>query len=210
VSPSGLPRIALSLPLVAASLGCASPPPAPKAPEKDPAAAFLDDMKPLRFHSARFVLSVPFPDGHTWRIDDHHSPLLVATHAPTAATLTVGLWGEPELMNRQRCEASARTRGLVKDLDLQTVADEVILGPGLYDSHVTIAALPSNAPHQTLSGHAFLFGSHIRKCLFVHYETRAREGDTEATLSARLAVARLQILGGIKVDVFDAPEMPRR
>lgn len=175
----------------------------------DPAAAFLTDVKPLRFHSARFELSVPFPDGHAWKIDDHKTPLLVATHAGTDATLTLGLWTEKDLMNRQKCEAEARVRGLVHDDDFQTVADEVIVGPAEYDSHVTIAALPGTLAHHTVSGHAFLFGAHLRKCLFVHYETREREGENEATLSARLAVARLQILGGIRMEAFDAPPLGR-
>jgi hypothetical protein len=176
----------------------------------DPAAAFLNDTKPLRYHSARFELSVPLPDGRGWKIDDHRTPLLVATHAATGATLTLGLSGEPELMNRQRCEAALRERGLVKDAEFQTVDDEVIVGPGPYDTHITVAALPSTQPHRTLAGHVFLFGAHMKKCLFVHYETGEREGEDEATLSARLAVARLQILGGIQVEAFDAPDVGHR
>jgi len=182
-----------------------APPAAPVPPPKNPAAAFVDDPKPLRFHSARFELFLPLPDGHAWKIDDHHSQYLVATHPATQSTITLGLWGETELMNRQKCEASARARGLVKDEELQTVADEVIVGPGPYDSHINVAALSGMKPHTTLAGHAFLFGGHLRKCLFVHYETRTREGDDEVSLSARLAVARLEILGGLKVEAFDVP-----
>ena len=168
-------------------------------------AAFLNDPKPLRFHSARFELSLPLPDGHGWKIDDHKAPVLVATHAATDATLTVAIWTAPELMNRQHCEDEARKRDLVHDAELQTVADEIVVGPGSYDTHVTVAALPSTVAHRTLSGHVMAFGGHMKKCFFLHYETREREGEDEATLSARLAVARLQILGGVKVEVFDAP-----
>jgi hypothetical protein len=195
--------------LAASVLGCRAAAPGPAAPLPDPAALFLTDLKPLRFHSARFELSIPFPDGHAWKIDDHRTPLLVATHAATSATFTLELWSEPELMNRQRCEASARTRGRVLDTSFQTVADEVIVGPGPYDTHITVAALPSSLPHRTLSGHVFLFGAYMRKCLFAHYETVEREGEDEATLSARLAVARLQILGGIRVEAFDVPDVAR-
>ena len=192
--------------------GGAEPPPrAAAAPTVDPAAAFMNDLHPQRFHSARFELTIPFPDGRVWKIDDHRTPLLVATHAPTESTLTLGIWSDPELMNRQKCEAAARTRGLVGDADFQTVADEVIVGPGPYDTHVTVAALPSEVPHRTASGHIFLFGGYMRKCLFAHFESHERLGEDEAALSARLAVARLELLGGIRVEAFDAPTLaPRR
>jgi len=195
--------------LLGAAVGCGGGGAAPAVPVVDTGAAFLNDPKPLRFHSARFELTVPFPDGHGWKIDDHRGPLLVATHAATGATLTLGISVEPELMNRQRCEAAAHTRGLVRDADLQTVADEVIVGPGPYDTHITVAALPAAAAHRVVSGHVFLFGAHMKKCLFAHYETLEREGEDEAALSARLAVARLQMLGGIRVEAFDRPDLPR-
>jgi hypothetical protein len=171
----------------------------------------MSDLKPLRYHSARFELTVPLPDGRGWKIDDHKTAMLVATHAATDSTFTLGMSGEPDLMNRQRCEALAHTRGLVHDADLQTVADEVIVGPGPYDTHIVVAALPGTTPHRAVSGHVFLFGSYIRKCLFAHYETLQRPGEDEATLSARLAVARLQILGGIGVETFSKPDVvPKR
>ncbi len=186
--------------LLVALAACAQPTAAAVAPAADPAAAFLHDLRPLRFHSARFGLSVPFPDGHGWRIDDHRTPLLVATHAATDATVTLGVFGQPVLMNRQRCEDDARARGLVKDADLQTVADEVVALPASFDSHVTVAALPSQTPHRSTAGHIFLFGASLKSCLFVHYETRERPGEDEAALSARLAVARLELVGGIRMD----------
>ena len=190
------------------AFGCTAERPIVNVAPAIPSVTFTSDPRPLRFHSARFELTVPLPDGHGWQIDDHRTPFLVATHARTNATLTVGLTGEPELMNRQRCEAAARERGLVHDEALQTVADVVIVGPGPYDSHITVLALSAAEPHRSLAGHLFLFGSHIRKCLFVHYETRQGEGEDEAMLSARLAVARLQIIGGIRVQAFDRPLTP--
>lgn len=207
----GRPSLTCAAALLGAVSACAgAPPPAVAAPPPVTAVTFTSDPRPRRFHSARFELTVPLPDGAGWQIDDHRTPLLVATHPATAATLTLGLSTERLLMNRQRCEAVARERGLVHDDSFQTVADEVIVGPGPYDSHVVVSALPSPLPHHTLSGHVFLFGSYIRKCLFVHYETKQQDDEDEATLSARLAVARLQILGGIRVEAFDSPELPRR
>jgi hypothetical protein len=180
------------------------------APAPIVAPTFMTDTKPLRFHSARFELTVPLPDGHAWKIDDHHGPLLVATHPATSATLTLGISEEPELTNRQKCEAAARTRGLVHDADFQTVDDEVIVGPGPYDSHIVVDAVPSTVPHHVLAGHVFLFGGYMKKCLFVHYETLVRDGEDATTLSDRLAVARLQILGGIRVEAFDVPNIAEK
>ena len=191
------------------AFGCGRSVPEPKAPLPDPASAFLSDLRPLPFRSARFELTVPLPDGHGWKIDDHKTPMLVATHPATAATLTLGISVEPELMNRQRCEAAAHTRGLVHDDDYQTVDDEVIVGPGPYDTHIVVAAVPGAVPHTATSGHVLLFGAYMKKCLFVHYETLKREGEDEATLSARMAVARLQILGAIRVEAFDKPALER-
>ncbi len=191
------------------AIGCGGSVPAPTTPPPDLASAFLSDVRPREFRSARFELTVPLPDGHGWKIDDHKMPMLVATHAATAATLTLGISVEPELMNRQRCEAAAHTRGLVHDDDYQTVDDEVIVGPGPYDTHIVVEAVPGAAPHTAASGHVLLFGAYMKKCLFAHYETLKREGEDEATLSARLAVARLQILGAIRVEAFDKPALER-
>jgi hypothetical protein len=195
---------------VAVLAACAHAPAALAPPPRDPGAAFLEDPRPKHFHSSRFELTVPLPDGPAWRIDDHHSPFLEATHAATESTLTLGIWGEADLMSRQKCEASAREKGLVHDDEMQTVADEVVVGPAQYDSHVVVLAVPSPTPHQVTAGHAFLFGGFLRKCLFVHYATRQRPGEDEMTLSSRLAVARLQILGGIRIEAFDkVPEEKR-
>ncbi len=199
-----LPPWLSALPAVLALSACAKPPVVP--PTAPP--RFLEDAHPERFRSARFELSVPLPDGHAWRIDDHHEPLLVATHAATRSRLVLGITVERDLTNRQRCEAFARERGLVHDEALKSVADEVIVGPGRYDSRVSVAALPG-AARQTLAGHVFLFGGYMRKCLFVHYETLAGEGDDEASISARLAVARLEIVGSIQVEAFDAPTLEK-
>lgn len=197
--------------LVAGAVACSAPPvPVIAAPPPITRVTFTTDPKPMRYHSARFELSLPLPDGHGWKIDDHGTPLLVATHAATDATVTLGISVEPDLMNRQRCEAAAHARGLVHDDDLQTVADEVIVGPGPYDTHVTVAALPSSTEHRVISGHVMLYGAYMKKCLFVHYETRQREGEDEAALSARLAVARVQIMGGIRLEAFDAPKGEQR
>src|SRR5207302_616791 len=67
---------ALPLASSAASSSSASASPESGAPR------FPDEPKLLHFHSKRFALSLPLPDGRAWRIDDHSHVELVATHAP--------------------------------------------------------------------------------------------------------------------------------
>ncbi len=159
----------------------------------------------LRYHSLRFKLSVALPDGRAWKIDDHHARELVATHAPTRSTLTLYTFSEPELMNRQLCEARSREAGLVTLDEPRTVADETTTGPDAYDTRIWIALEAGVAPGPTLTGHAFLFGAYIRKCLFVHYATSVPSGKDEPTLTSRLATARLLILAGLRMEPFDEP-----
>jgi hypothetical protein len=157
----------------------------------------------LRYRSLRFKLSVPLPDGRAWKIDDHRAPELVATHAPTRSTLTLYSFAEPDLMNRQSCEARARERGLVTLRDPRTVADETTVGPDAYDSRIWVALETEASAQSPLTGHAFLFGAYVRKCLFVHYATSVAAVKDEPLLTSRLATARLLILGEIRMEPFD-------
>jgi len=188
--------------VVALMMGCGPPPPAP-AVAAPPVPTFFNDTRPLRFHSARFELSLPLPDGHGWRIDDHSAPLLVATHRVTGSTVTLGIFTMPELVNRQRCEAVARERGLAPDVaSLGVVEQAITVGPGAYDTQWRVALETRNA---VPVGHVFLFGAYVHKCLFGHYETRIGPGEDEASLSAKLAIARVQILGAVTLEAFDQP-----
>jgi hypothetical protein len=176
-------------------------------------ASFPDDDRPLkRFHSARFKLSIPLPDGPAWKIDDHTRPQLVATHAPTSSRLTVMTTIEPELMNRQKCELRARESGLVPGgtsedggAGFRTVEDTPTIGPEAYDTRVWVMLQPGGKPGTALRGHVFAFGAYIRKCLFVHFESEVSSDRQEDVLSARLATARLRIVGGIALEPFDEP-----
>jgi hypothetical protein len=163
----------------------------------------------LRYHSSRFKLSLPLPDGHLWKIDDHKNAALVALHLPTRSTLTLQSFTEPEVMNRQKCEARASAMGLLALRDPRTVEDLAIAVPEGYDSRIWVALETgsssgsfSGAP---LSGHVFLFGAFVHKCLFVHYATDVSSERDEALLTSRLAVARLRIVGGIEMEPFDEP-----
>jgi hypothetical protein len=150
---------------------------------------------------------VPLPDGRAWKIDDHHDRALVARHAATRSTLTVMTWGEPELVNRQKCQQRASETGLLALHDAHTIEDSVTVGPDAFDSRVWIALEAGASSDAALMGHALLVGGFIRKCLFVHYVTEVSSEREEALLTSRLAVARLRVLSGIQMEAFD--EAPR-
>jgi hypothetical protein len=152
-----------------------------------------------RFHSKRFQLSFPLPDGKTWKIDDHSKPELVATHAPTSSRLMVVTTNEEDLMNRARCETRARELGHVPNRDLTTVENEVMTHPEAYDSRVWVALDPGR-PGGAVDGHVFLFGSFLRRCLILHVVTTVPSAKDLDVLSSRLAIVRGQVIRGLKLD----------
>jgi hypothetical protein len=158
-----------------------------------------DDATWGRFHSKRFQLSVPLPDGRSWKIDDHSKPELHAVHASTSSRLVVLTENQEDLMNRHRCEARARARGYVPDAELTTLEDEVTTFPDAYDSRVWVA-LDAGKPGGGIEGHVFLFGAFLRRCLIVHLTTAVSSAKDDDVLSARLAIARARILGGLSLD----------
>src|SRR5919205_509074 len=46
------------------------------------------------YHSKRFELSLGLPDGAAWKIDDHRSAWLRASHEPTRSSLALRSWAE--------------------------------------------------------------------------------------------------------------------
>ncbi|MDF2691644.1 MAG: hypothetical protein K0S65_27 [Labilithrix sp.] len=158
-----------------------------------------DDAAWGKFHSKRFQLTVPLPDGHGWKIDDHRAPELVAVHPPTSSRLTVVATQEEELMNRQRCEEHARSRGFIGTRALTTVEDQVHVGPDAYDSRVWVA-IDAGRPGGGVEGHVFLFGAFLRRCLLVHLQTGVPSPRDEDVLAARLAVGSARIVKAITLD----------
>jgi hypothetical protein len=209
-SPSGSARLArvcaLLLVWIASACGPArpearagsDPPPPSGAPPRPPQFA-TDDAAVGRFHSKRFQLSFPLPDGKTWKIDDHSKPELVATHGPTSSRVVVVTTNEDELMNRARCEKRARELGHVPASDLTTVENEVMIHPEAYDSRVWVA-LDAGRPGGGVDGHVFLFGSFLRRCLIVHVSTTVPNAKYVDVLSSRLAIVRGQVIRGLKMD----------
>lgn len=143
-------------------------------------------------------MTIPLPDGHAWKIDDHHGAELVAVHPPTDSRLVLVATQEEELMNRHRCSERARARGWFDERALATVEDRVQVGPDAYDSRVWVAV--DATPRKSLVGHVFLFGAFLRQCLLVHLTTTVPTREDESVLATRLAVGSARIAGGITVD----------
>lgn len=153
------------------------------------------------FHSKRFNVSVPLPDGKQWKIDDHRTEDLVATHAPTSSRLTLRAEFEEQLMNRARCEERAVALGILPadaEQRFTTVEDDAWVGPESYDSRVWVA-VEAGRPGGAVVGHVFLFGSWIKRCLLVHFATEVPAKEEEL-LADRLAVAEERIVKAIKLD----------
>ena len=192
--------------LAALCAACGDPPP-PSTPSKSVTAISpstaprypADEASWGRYHSKRFNLSFPLPDGKAWRIDDHSRPSLFALHDATSSKLSVIATQEDELVNRQKCEERARALGWVSSKTLTTVEDEVTVGPEAYDSRIWVA-LDAAKPGGAIAGHLYVFGAFIRRCLLIHVETTVPSAKDEDVLSERLALARARIVRGLTLD----------
>ena len=71
--------------------GSAPQPAAEAAPSSSalPSSKTFDGTAWATFHSKRFELSLRLPDGPAWRIDDHRSPWLRATHEGTRSKIVL-------------------------------------------------------------------------------------------------------------------------
>jgi hypothetical protein len=187
-----------ALAVVIASVACGPATPTTHTPDPPKQAAIVDLSDPspewLRYVSSRFGVSLPLPDGKTWRIDDHGKNFLFATHEPSHSSITLRTWTDDELQSRQRCEVEARLEHIFPDTELETVADDHVEEPASYDTRLWIAIEPHAAAG--LTGHVIAVGGFVRRCLFFHFETTVPVGQ-EQVLSTRLALARTRIFGAL-------------
>jgi hypothetical protein len=158
------------------------------------------------FHSTRFGVSVPLPDGPRWRIDDHHAPVLRATHADTRSTVELAVWREEELVNRAKCEKRAYEKGFAKEPAGEEVSSELVGIPTGFDTGVWIGA---DHDDKVITGQLVAFGAFIHKCFYFRFETKADLKDA-AVVSDRLAFTRLRIFGGLTLDSMDVPREPEK
>jgi len=168
-------------------------------------AAFTAGARMQRFHSTRFGVSVPFPDGKSWKIVDHKIPILRATHDATRSIVELAIWHEDDLTNRAICETRAHEKGIAQEASGEEVSTEVAAVPEGWDTGIWVGVDRANDREAT--GHLIAFGAFVHKCLYFHFATTAEIAHADA-ISDRLAFARLRILGGLALDSFDVPRAP--
>lgn len=192
--------------LLLALVACGPAAPAVTPPAKAVEVSFTEDPRPLpRYHSTRLALSLPLPDGHAWRIDDHSGAELVATHAATRSRVVLATFRADALVGRGQCEALARQRRilpLVPEGELHPLEDVSGITQETFDTRTVVAIVPGTGPDQPLVGHVMAFGGFLRKCFVFDFSTEVDGAADEPVLSARLAYARARILGGLVLDPF--------
>lgn len=184
----------MALTVVGASLlGCGAAPvtsevaaPAPSASADATRAEGFSAGAWGEFDSRRQGLIVPLPDGRNWRIDDHSSRWLEATHQPTGSTLLVRTWDEIGLIDRHKCEARARQWRALPPGGGAAMEERAIPTLPDYDTHVEVH-IDASRPGEPIAAYALAFGGWARGCFAWIYTTTARGGAAEAALGDRLA-----------------------
>lgn len=197
-----------------ALLACGPPPAAPPPP---PVAVAAPEPPPPAFsagawgtfHSERFGLRIPLPEGKAWRIDDHHGPWLEATHAAEGSTLLVRSWTEDGRATRARCEAQARLwRPLPDRPSADVMQERSIAAPEGFDTQIVIAVVPGKAG-APLAAFALAFGAHAHRCFAWAYTTSAAGPGAERVLGERLAAMVERSLGKVVLENELVPKIGR-
>jgi hypothetical protein len=189
-------------------LACGSAPGKPQtvtAPVVPEPPAFTSGSHLLRFHSTRFDMSVPLPDGKSWRIDDHHAPVMRATHEATRSIVELAIWREDELVNRAMCEKHAYEKRLIPEPAGEEISTELVGIPTGWDTGIWIGA---DHDDKTIVGQLVAFGAFIHKCMVFRFETKADLKDA-SIVSDRLAFVRLRVFGDLTPDTFAVPRENR-
>lgn len=191
----------------------AAPAPSASASLAGDAATGWDEKNWGRFHSKRFSLWLSLPDGKAWRIDDHRTSWLVASHAPSSSSLSVRVFLESEATNAARCEARARQNDpRLPDEGQGRVLSRELSGalPG-WDTRSLATSVTLNKPHEPLDleGHLAVFSASNRKCMVIHYATRAVGAGADGVLGARIADAEELVRKIEPVNELEGPGQER-
>jgi hypothetical protein len=206
-------RVVRCAPLAVLIVGCAGT-------EAVPAAAVTPAPAPVEthgsfqgarwgtFHSKRFELSLGLPDGSTWKIDDHRSGWLRATHAPTRSALLVRAWSETENVTRKACYARARQwESGLPDLDAQPLIDDQMRSLlGYRDAaRVAVGVLVRGGAEPATGGFVVAIVGEIRRCFLVAFQTEASGAAAQDEVADRLAIVSDRLLPSMKLDQSFTP-----
>ncbi|MFO0660964.1 MAG: hypothetical protein U0165_14200 [Polyangiaceae bacterium] len=212
--------LALTLATTGAVLSIACQPTSAKAPVASASASSSAEPSTgwagrwATFRSKRFGVVLPLPDGPSWKIDDHNTPWLTATHEPTKSSIKLRILLGDEPFTSQRCED--RIRQIEPTLPSRSNKDAVDLGAvdGLSEWDATAFAViaPHPADKSKTLARYLLTAAHVRKCMVIYVSTEASGPTAGAVLGDRLGdvaqgiVARLKLDAGIETD---PPRLPR-
>jgi hypothetical protein len=166
------------------------------------------------FSSLRFELGLPLPDGRGWRIDDHKTPWLSATHPASGSTVVARSWVEDGKVDRHRCEARARLwRSFPDTSRADAVQARSIDAPPGYDTFVSVGVMPEERPSEPVTGFALAFGGRGHRCVAWAFTTSATGPRAAALVGERLAMmvdgslGRVTLASKLAPHVREEPEL---
>jgi len=201
-----LARLALAAPIAAVILGCGAgaPPPAAGAAARPDGSTEPGSFQGTRwgtYHSKRFELSLGLPGGADWKIDDHRSAWLRATHAPTQSSIGLRIWGEDRNVTRSSCYARAREWDPeLPDVEATTLIDDRTRSLfGSREARVAVGVLGGDATNPT-RGFVVAVSADIRRCIVVAFRTQVRGPSAEDEVADRLVIMADKVLPSVKLD----------
>lgn len=158
------------------------------------------------FRSKRFDLSLPLPDGKSWRIDDTTQRWLRAAHPATDSELLVRKWQDELRSNDESCEARARLwRDLPEIQESELVEQRAIPVPPGFDTRLQVG-IQATGPDHPIGGVVVAFGGWSRQCFAFVYRTSARGQGVEAEIAQRLALM-VEVLDRIEFGSDTTPDV---
>jgi hypothetical protein len=171
----------------------------------------LGDGQWGEFVSKRFGVRVPLPDGRAWRIDDHAENWLVATHTPSGSVLLLRAWRQDAVVNRQRCEDTARLWRKLPERDrAEIVTRKAVKVPPDFDTVVEVGVVPSpgqvKGANAVIDAFAMAFGGWAHRCFAYVFTTSARGQAAEEVAGERLGT---MVQGSLEKLVFESDLEPQ-
>jgi len=162
-----------------------------------PAAFVFGDAPPGEFVSKRFGLRLRLPDGKAWRIDDHKTEHLVATHTLAATSLRAARFNPNALsgatVTRATCWDEAIARSIFPLVSRsESVVENEERYDGTADTHVAVSIGRNGR-----SGYVRYVAGSRTGCVALGIESTRLAGDTDETLADRLALLREKSIGGL-------------
>lgn len=172
---------------LAACTGSGPVVPAPSRPRPSASAAPDEPIKQGVFHSRRFGVNLKLPGGSRWKVDDTRGHWLVAADKVQGETLLVRLWNDENRMNRDKCEARARSFRTLPDREgLEIVESQRADLPRGFDTQVDVGLTTDEKGG--VFGTILGFGGSARRCFAYVYVTRAEGPGADAAVADRLAL----------------------